>query len=451
MKTLALATLLLSFSITAHAATINNDSSCDISVLPAATLLLPYFEVDLEGGQTTIFTITNTSRLPQIAHVTLWTDYDYPVVNFNIFLTGYDVQSINLYDVIGRGLIAPNQGTGYDRSPVGELSGDVDDQETFDNPVTDEQSCRSLPGRVPQGYVIRMQSAFTLGKVSSLGTLPACNTVGGVHEHAVGYATVDVVGECHIYDPTSREYYSQVIRFDNVLAGDYMQVDGEQNYAQGGPMVHIRAIPEGGTPQERAEDPDYEVDLPRTFYSRYQTAASPVFDARQPLPATFGARWISRGPTTFETYYKIWREGRSPADTPCSALPAKAFMNMVEVVRFDEEENPESHVPEIIICTPILPNPVLPVTSLVSAEDTSVFPENTQDAVAGWMYMNLDYCNRDTFAGQNWVVTSMRAEGRFSVDIDALALGNGCSLPIASSEASSFEGDPIGPAPNVRP
>src|SRR5512139_1397068 len=59
-------------------ATVNNDDSCDIGVTPAATLLLPYFEVDLGTagtGRTTIFSITNVSPYPQIAHVTLWTDY----------------------------------------------------------------------------------------------------------------------------------------------------------------------------------------------------------------------------------------------------------------------------------------------------------------------------------------------------------------------------------------
>src|SRR5688572_8058632 len=81
--------------------TTNNDDSCDISVAPAATLLLPYFEVDINAPATTatqtLFTITNVSEYPQIAHLTVWTDLTVPVLDFNIFLTGYDVQSINLY------------------------------------------------------------------------------------------------------------------------------------------------------------------------------------------------------------------------------------------------------------------------------------------------------------------------------------------------------------------
>src|SRR5438067_12384859 len=90
-------------------ATTNNADSCDIGVTPAATLLLPYFEVDTAAAQgagaNTLFTITNTSRYPQIAHVTVWTDWSFPVLDFNVFLTGYDVQGINLFDVIVRGVI----------------------------------------------------------------------------------------------------------------------------------------------------------------------------------------------------------------------------------------------------------------------------------------------------------------------------------------------------------
>src|SRR5947207_10817781 len=103
--------LCASFSLfAAQPLTTNNYDSCDISATPAATLLLPYFEVDTVAptgaGATTLFTIVNTSRYPQIAHVTLWTDWAYPVLSFNVFLTGYDVQGFNLFDIIVRGFIA---------------------------------------------------------------------------------------------------------------------------------------------------------------------------------------------------------------------------------------------------------------------------------------------------------------------------------------------------------
>jgi len=48
--------------------TTNNDDSCDIGVTPAATLLLPYFSVETATrAETTFFTVTNVTDLPQIA------------------------------------------------------------------------------------------------------------------------------------------------------------------------------------------------------------------------------------------------------------------------------------------------------------------------------------------------------------------------------------------------
>ncbi len=44
------------------------------------------------------YAITVTPAEP-IALVTLWTDGAYPMVWFNVYLTGYDTHSINLYDV----------------------------------------------------------------------------------------------------------------------------------------------------------------------------------------------------------------------------------------------------------------------------------------------------------------------------------------------------------------
>src|ERR1043166_6434110 len=88
--------------------TTNNDDSCGIGTTPAATLLLPYFEVETATRATdTFFTIVNTGYLPQIAHVVVWTDWSYPVLDFNIFLTGFDVQPISMYDIIVNGIIAP--------------------------------------------------------------------------------------------------------------------------------------------------------------------------------------------------------------------------------------------------------------------------------------------------------------------------------------------------------
>ncbi|MEA2489961.1 MAG: hypothetical protein QOH21_1753 [Acidobacteriota bacterium] len=126
MKRLLLLLSLLLVATTAFAqdvrpSTTANDASCDIALQPAATLLMPYFEVAADQpasvAMTTLVTITNVTNQPQIANVTIWTNLDRPVLNFPIFLTGYDVQSINLYDLLTRGVIAPPSGTSNATTP----------------------------------------------------------------------------------------------------------------------------------------------------------------------------------------------------------------------------------------------------------------------------------------------------------------------------------------------
>src|SRR5215210_4108614 len=69
-----------------------------IDAVPAATLLLPYFEVDLTNanGVDTLFSINNASATAILAHVTIWSDQSVPVLDFDVYLTGYDVQTISL-------------------------------------------------------------------------------------------------------------------------------------------------------------------------------------------------------------------------------------------------------------------------------------------------------------------------------------------------------------------
>ncbi|MEO8378129.1 MAG: hypothetical protein ABI779_00560, partial [Acidobacteriota bacterium] len=419
-----------------RAATINNDDSCDVTVLPAATLLLPYFEVDLDNmaGETTLFTLTNVTNADRIARVTLWTDRAYPVLAFNIYLTGYDVQAVNLFDVIARGIIAPEQGTGTQVSDRGDYS--------HPNQEIDLTGCTRLPGLIDSHYVTRMKSAFLTGVIPGLGNTPICREAGGVHANAIGYATIDVVRTCSPHLPHEPLYWTEDIAFENVLTGDYQQVNSTNNFAQGNPMVHIRAIPEGGTPaQRRAQPAAFDAGFPRTFYGRYQTASEPRFDGRQPLPSTFASRWIQGGTGGFQTSLKIWREGGTGAGSACESYQAEGALTPVETVRFDEAENGAGDFVDTRVGFPVEP-PQFPSSSRTRLDDER-FPQLANNPVAGWIYLNLDSCGwhggvacTDQTASQNWVVTSMRAQGRFSTDVDATALGNGCSAAASVSEVN---------------
>src|SRR5581483_10523623 len=226
--------------------TTNNDDTCDIGVVPAATLLLPNFEVDFdqppETARTTLFTIINTSRNPQIARVTLWTDWAYPVFTFNLFLTGYDVQAINLLDLLGvRGVIAPPHGTSSSATP-GERS-----MPNSANPNFTADAVRVCTGgeKIPPALLTDVRDALISGRISS------CQSpVGGTHggNLAMGYATIDVVSTCGTSSPAEERYYDEIL-YDNVLIGDWQIIDPDPvrgNFAGGSPLVSIRAIPEGG-------------------------------------------------------------------------------------------------------------------------------------------------------------------------------------------------------------
>src|SRR5438034_7511078 len=193
-----LATSAFAGTSTINPTTTNNDDSCDIALQPAATLLLPYFEVDLKApATTTLFTLQNVSPSPVIANVTLWTDWGYPALNFPIHLTGYDVQGINLFDVLGHGALPP----------------------------TDCHAGNISPAILPD-----LQAAFTIG-----GTGACTSTVGFFHFRAIGYATIDVVSACTSKNVTSSDYFATLL-YDNVLTGDYQQLAtvNDHPYAGGG-------------------------------------------------------------------------------------------------------------------------------------------------------------------------------------------------------------------------
>src|SRR5581483_6073129 len=204
--------------------TTNNDDSCDISTAPAATLLLPYFEVDFNSpqttAQTTLFTITNVTQIPQIAHVTMWTDWSFPVLDFNIFLTGYDVQAINLYDILGsRGTIAPASGTSNQVDPGSRSLDNVTGNPLFLPAAA--STCAVLPGAIPANILQDIRTGLTTGLYSSCGS----TRIGGTHTNAIGYITIDVAANCSTTLPTDPTYYTGEILFNNVLIGDYQQIN----------------------------------------------------------------------------------------------------------------------------------------------------------------------------------------------------------------------------------
>jgi hypothetical protein len=491
---------------TGQPATTNNSDSCDIGVTPAATLLLPYFEVDTAAAQgagaTTLFTITNTSRYPQIAHVTVWTDWSFPVLDFNIFLTGYDVQGINLFDVIVRGIIisAPT-GTSITTvpgSPQGGFTGagaipfsNTSNPNFMLSTTADVRStCAGLPGNFGSDLATAIKNALTTG-TGYVSSASSCGSgqVGFNHGTiAKGYVTVDVASYCSQQLPTDVNYYtgpSASILFDNTLIGDYQQIGptpagagtASTFDAQGNPMVHIRAIPEGGLSGVAGGVP-VATNLPFTFYDRYTGVVTPTADRRQPLPSLFAARYIQGGAGGFATNYKIWREGLTGNSILCSSsqYSVNSALLVTNVVRFDEHENSFGFTLSQCVSPCVPPVLSLPETSSTNTTDTTKFPALGGTDVGGWMFLNLS--NQSQTAGgalinaytaqrvgfgtgspappargsrnvsQNWVIISMFGAvgaNRLSVDFDAAWLGNGCSPGEPAGEQIAPVNERFGP------
>ena len=473
-KRLALALFSLLLCPFVFAGTRDNDDTCDVKVGPAATLLIPYFEVDVTGetGRTTLFTVTNVTRYPQIAHVTLWTDYGFPVLTFNIYLTGYDIQSINLADVLVRGVVAPPVGTSSSTKPGPLSSGANPNFQT-------NTDCASNPGLIPASLMAAVRSALRLGTFAPAGS--SCDRVGNVHSYAIGYATIDVVSSCTPRIPNDPLYYTSDILFDNVLLGDYQNL-GPQPVsastgtfdASGNPMVHIRAVPEGG-----GAGSNVPTALPYTFYDRYTPADARTRDRRQPLPSVFAARFIQGGTAAFATNLTIWREGIGSGS--CTDAKKSSAMLVPEIVRFDEHENAfiTSHYCPFL-CGPM--DTTLPAASSTSTSDSIIYPPLTTADVGGWLYLNLNNGGSTSYSvthdvgglpaptsnptnlapigsttsvgprpSQNWVTVTMfghLGSNSMTAEFDAASLGNGCS-PATFLTIANGGSAPIGPAGGV--
>jgi hypothetical protein len=133
---------------------------CTVDDVPAATLLLPYFEVDLddENGINTLFSINNASATAVLAHVVLWTDLSVPVLDFNIYLTGYDVQTVNLREVIALGWLPITASDGQDPTDT------ISNQGMFSQDINFASCTGQLPySMLPTNYIAHLRSILTGG------------------------------------------------------------------------------------------------------------------------------------------------------------------------------------------------------------------------------------------------------------------------------------------------
>src|SRR5882757_461962 len=254
---------------------------CTLDAVPAATLLLPYFEVDLNNpnGLTTLFSVNNASATAALVHVVIWSDLSVPVLDFNIYLTGYDVQSVNLRDIIVNGVLPQTASAGQDPNDTISKKGPKSQDINF-------ASCTGQlpPPSLPASFLQHLALSLT-GKASPLfGGLCSGRALGD--NIARGYITVDTVNNCTLRFPSDPAYFSNDITFQNVLWGDYFYVNTGQNFADADTLVHIEAS---------LTNPATTTAGRYTFYGRYTSPAWNASDHREPLATTFAGRYVDGG------------------------------------------------------------------------------------------------------------------------------------------------------------
>ena len=338
---------------------------CAFDPVPAATLLFPFVSYDYLGGdsgQTTLLAITNVSAEAQIVHVTLWTDYSDPILDFNILLTGYDVQTINIRDILRNGQLPVTyqyrrSGTTDPPWADGDWHGDVPSP---DGPVSNTTCVTALPGGsalpIPQETGVFADAGLCLVGDPELYTHPISasvlalfenwlkksQTVDRVYRTCAGeivdasleswwwgsrnlfddtwmYVTVDVVYACNKEFPNSTfTYYflppalggtgTEGIAYDNVLIGDVIWLNRAENYSETSNAVHLEAdidLAMVATEVQTTAD----AGRPTSFYTRYVRDAGDVriSDYREPLGTAWAMRYMNDEDINAKTWIRAFK------------------------------------------------------------------------------------------------------------------------------------------------
>lgn len=395
---------------------------CVVDVVPAATLLVPYFEVDRgnSSGVTTLFSINNAASEPALAHLIFWTDWGFPTIDFDVFLTGYDVVTVNLRDVFSGNipitadeqsdpgdLISPHGAPEWDGSfPYCQLFFPL-----FSNPVITGTAF----SRLVYGHLGHL--------VPQLG-----NCVGADHGDNVarGYITIDSVSRCSlVLDPGDSSYFvnggTGVANNKNVLWGDYHYIDPANQSMASFPLVHIEADSRlNGT----------STPTGYTFYGTYlRDGIGTGRDNREPLGGTWGARYLNGGAVS-KTDFVVWRDSTSLSlwTYPCGTSPEWFPIRETEVVCFDESED------SVQLCS--------------GAGNPACFPLATQRVPSsglgmpfdfGWCRMNLNHTCSGCYGGgfgpeydvaQSYVAVLHKTPGLYAGGLPAVELATACDLSL---------------------
>ena len=388
--------LLLSLVVARHSAAVVGA----LDQTPGASVLFPYFEVDLgdDQGVTTLLALQNASATANLTRWTLWTDLGLPTLSFDTYQTGFDVTTINLRSLFVDGFIPQTASDGQDPmdtiSPQGPFSQDI-------NFATCSGQLPPLNAAVVGSTLTDLRAAHTGLESPTFFTAGRCG--GFVHGDNIarGYVTVDSMIMCQGVglgpNPTTASYFTTTWT-GNTLIGDFFFVHPARNLME----------TEAAVPLE-APIPAFTPGTP-TFYGNLNPVFGSAADNREPLATTWAAS--VRGQASDLV---VWRDGRNIAPFVCGTTPFNSSFDQTQIVGFDMESTGAPVIGEQPFTLRTNRTAVGPATGLDMPRD-------------GWAYLNLNHPGLGSFPGgvkQSWVVGRRVLEGAglMSIGVTAMPLG----------------------------
>lgn len=360
-------------------------------IVRSATLLFPWFEVDVSAvsGTTTVISFLNLEAVATLVNVTLWTEYGLPTINFPVYLTGYDQITWSLFDLFVHGQRPMTASDGQD--PTDRISR----QGPYSQDIN-YASCMSFlpPPRLSSGQLGDLIAAHTGGPSSYFGG--ACGSPTRGDSIVRGWITVDTVNQCTTLNPSSPGYFSDVATAQNNLLGDFAIHYWEKSRTVSVPAVHIQARP---------HDPAVSTPGAATFYGRF--TGGTAIDAREPLGNIWATEFL-RDRTTLV----VWRDRPGAAPVPCGTAPAPMGQNEFVLFDYDRELT--------------RPGGTFFPSALTAAEIGDGGIPFTRKG--GWMYLNTNVPS-SAEPGQSYVFSIHRIESLepftlFGIGIEGVQLGS---------------------------
>jgi hypothetical protein len=399
---------------------------CTIDQRPAATLLVPFFQAafNADGSVTTggaaldtLVTIGNASSAPMLAHVSVYNERSVLVLDFNIALTGFDIQAMSMAGVLSGNLPQTPVSTKHVPPDITVLDSDVCLRNPLASPVVVGTGSTASFMRIrpcaaaaacantadPNDPILATTNysnpawpaggTFAINVLGSLDDAPGslgCNVPASfpLAGPLRGYLVIDHINYCTISDPSQLNYYNlDAIGMENNLFGEVIFISGSGIPTFGVSTVNVEAsrvfssVANGGFADQT------DTSRERTFYARYWApsgivrpnantgafASNPwnqgVGDEREPLGLRYATRYFEGNGIV--SYFRVYRSSAGLLTNLTGGTKAGACDQIEPSINlnfFDEDEN--TLVPA--------GQPPCPSPCLIPPPSTFNFPLETQ-------------------------------------------------------------------------